>query len=138
MSIFLFILLLIFLFIYICIYVSFSFSFSFFFITSGPTGIESQLDKKLLENGVNAGDDIMVMVVNEGEIDLYLNFICSCKQNKINMKKILVFAASRYKITFIFSFLFHYLINFDIILFPIIFYFFLLFLLNFCTAFLTN
>ena len=71
------------------------FCFYFCFIYAGPNGIEFQLDKKLSENGIIAGDDIMVMVVNEGEIDLYLNFICSCKQNKIDMKKILVFAASR-------------------------------------------
>ena len=36
-----------------------------------------------------------VMVVNEGEIDLYLNFACSCRLHDISMKNVIVFAGSR-------------------------------------------
>jgi hypothetical protein len=34
------------------------------------------------------------MVVNEGEVDLFLNFACSCQQHDIRTTNILVFAGS--------------------------------------------
>jgi hypothetical protein len=55
---------------------------------SYPTAL---LDK----NGIKAGDDVTAMVVNEGEIDLYLNFACSCRLHDIPMKNVIVFAGSR-------------------------------------------
>lgn len=42
----------------------------------------------------NTGQDITVMVANEGELDLLLNFACSCRQNNISMANVLVFAGS--------------------------------------------
>lgn len=62
----------------------------------GPDGIQQQLENKLRDYGFKPGDDIVIMVVNEGEIDLYLNFACSCQQHNIPTRNILVFAASRY------------------------------------------
>jgi hypothetical protein len=47
------------------------------------------------------GDDLIIMVVNEGEIDLYLNFACSCKANNLDLKKVFVFSASSEMITVI-------------------------------------
>jgi hypothetical protein len=69
------------------------YKFHFFYI--GPDGITASLKNKLDENNVKKGDDLTVMVVNEGEIDLFLNFACSCKAAKLSMRKVLVFAASR-------------------------------------------
>ena len=37
-------------------------------------GIDRQLKNKFNQYQVKAGDDVIVMVVNEGERDLYLNF----------------------------------------------------------------
>ncbi len=63
--------------------------------------IQAQLTSKLDANGVKVGDDVVVMVVNEGEIDLFLNFACSCKLHDISLKKVLVFAGSRWVLCFI-------------------------------------
>ena len=60
----------------------------------GPQGITAQLEEELASNGVKAGDDLIVMVVNEGEIDLFMNFACSCQQMNITIRNLLVFAAS--------------------------------------------
>ena len=51
---------------------------------------------EMTKNNIKAGDDLTVMVVNEGEIDLFLNFACSCRLHDISMKNVLVFAGSRY------------------------------------------
>jgi len=67
----------------------------------GPTGIEEELKNKLNLNKIKKGDDLIIMVVNEGEIDLYLNFACSCKANNLDLKKVFVFAASSEIITVI-------------------------------------
>jgi hypothetical protein len=61
----------------------------------GPNGIERTLDDLLQRNGFKAGDDIIVMVTNQGETDLYLNFACSCQQNGISMKNVLVFCGDQ-------------------------------------------
>jgi hypothetical protein len=61
----------------------------------GPHGIIKQMREKLSTNGFKPGDDIVVMVVNEGEIDLYLNLACSCKMHDISMQNFMVFAASK-------------------------------------------
>jgi hypothetical protein len=57
--------------------------------------INIELKKKLKWRGIKKGDDVVVMVVNEGETDLFLNFICSCKLHGINVKNIIVFAGSK-------------------------------------------
>ena len=54
----------------------------------------------LAKNNVKKGDDLTVMVVNEGEIDLYLNFACSCRLHNLTMSNVIVFAGSRYIILF--------------------------------------
>eukprot|EP01031_Cornospumella_fuschlensis_P023523 gene23523-28529_t len=56
--------------------------------------IEKQLRQKFRERGIQKGDDIVVMVVNEGELDLFVNFACSCRFHSISMSHILVFAGS--------------------------------------------
>lgn len=61
---------------------------------NGRDGIAAQLDSKLELHGIKAGDDVVVMVVNEGEIDLFMNFACSCQQHKISLANVIVFAAS--------------------------------------------
>ena len=63
-------------------------------------GIEGELDAKLQANGVKEGDDLVVMVINQGEIDLFLNFACSCKLHNISLSNVMVFAGSRYAYTY--------------------------------------
>ena len=60
----------------------------------GPGGMNEQLKSKLEVNGVKAGDDVVMMVVNEGEIDLFLNFACSCRLHGISLRGMLVFSGS--------------------------------------------
>jgi len=60
----------------------------------GPRGIAAQLDAKLALHGISKGDDATLMVVNEGEVDLWLNFACSCQQNHISMRNVFVFCGS--------------------------------------------
>lgn len=57
--------------------------------------IEQQFDAKLKKHNIQKGDDLVVMVTNEGEIDLFLNFACSCRLHDISMNNVLVFAGSR-------------------------------------------
>jgi len=59
------------------------------------TGIKKTLLDKLKQRGIKKGDDVVVMVVNEGETDLFLNFACSCKLHGIDLRKVLVFAGSQ-------------------------------------------
>lgn len=56
--------------------------------------IVTQLDDKLATHNLKKGDDAVVMVVNEGEIDLFLNFACSCKLHNISLNNVIVFAGS--------------------------------------------
>lgn len=62
---------------------------------NGPWGIGSQVASKLRSRGLTPGDDVVVMVVNEGEIDLFLNFACSARLHNITLDNFLVFAGSR-------------------------------------------
>jgi hypothetical protein len=61
----------------------------------GSNSITKQLKKKLADNNIEAGDDLIVMVVNEGEIDLYMNFACSCQLHDISLDHLIVFAGSQ-------------------------------------------
>ncbi len=63
--------------------------------------INAQLSAKLSDRGIVKGDDVVVMVVNEGEIDLFLNFACSCRLHDISLGKVLVFAGSSSIVTLI-------------------------------------
>jgi hypothetical protein len=56
--------------------------------------INDNLVSKLKLNKITKGSNIVVMVVNNGEIDLFMNFACSCKSHKISLKNIIVFASS--------------------------------------------
>lgn len=56
--------------------------------------MEKYIANRLLEKDLAVGTDIVVMVVNDGEIDLFLNFICSCQAYKISVNNIVVFAGS--------------------------------------------
>jgi hypothetical protein len=58
--------------------------------------IQLQLSTKLNENNIVAGDDIIAMVLNEGELDIFLNFACSCRLHNLDLSKILVFAAGKF------------------------------------------
>jgi hypothetical protein len=53
--------------------------------------IQKLLQLKLEGMDIHEGGDVVVMAVNEGEIDLFLNFACSCKLHNINLKNVLVF-----------------------------------------------
>ena len=57
--------------------------------------IRKMLNTKLSARGIKQGDDVVVLVVNEGEIDLFVNFACSCKLHGIDMRNVLVFAGSK-------------------------------------------
>ena len=61
----------------------------------GAAGIALSLQEKLRSRGVRAGDDLVVMVVNEGEIDLFLNYACSCRLHNISLANNMVFSGSR-------------------------------------------
>lgn len=67
------------------------------------TEVESEMDQLLLERGIKRGDDVVVMVVNAGEMDLFMNFACSCHLHNISLHNILVFAASSDIVPLIFS-----------------------------------
>lgn len=60
----------------------------------GSQGMAAQLQQKLNSHNVTRGDDLVVMVVNEGEVDLYLNFACSCRLHNISLSNMLVFSGS--------------------------------------------
>jgi hypothetical protein len=56
--------------------------------------IDSYVRGLLKQRGRHPGDDVVVMVVNEGEIDLFYNFACSCRAHNISLESVLVFAGS--------------------------------------------
>lgn len=57
--------------------------------------MEADVNARLREHGLVKGDDITVMVVNDGEIDLFMNFACSCRAHNISLRKMIVFAGSK-------------------------------------------
>lgn len=57
--------------------------------------IEAELVAMLERRGIERGDDITVLVTNEGEVDLLLNFVCSCRHHHISLNNIVVFAGSK-------------------------------------------
>jgi hypothetical protein len=56
--------------------------------------INHQFEEKIESHNIKEGDDLVIMVVNEGELDLYLNFACSCKLHNISLSNVYVFAGS--------------------------------------------
>lgn len=78
--------------------------------------IEDYVWSKLVERGLASGDkdatdasgrrarnrgDLVVMVVNEGEMDLLANFACSCERFGVSMKNMLVFTPNSHLIPLI-------------------------------------
>lgn len=63
--------------------------------------ITEQFEVKMKSHNIQKGDDITVMVLNEGELDLFLNFACSCKLHNIPLSNVLVFAGSPEVITMV-------------------------------------
>ena len=45
--------------------------------------LEHYVMNRLRERDLHAGADVVVMVVNAGEMDLFANFACSCKAHNI-------------------------------------------------------
>jgi len=58
--------------------------------------IEKLIRAKLKFRDINQGDDVVTMVTNDGEMDLFLNIACSCRAHNISLRNVLVFAASKY------------------------------------------
>ena len=56
--------------------------------------IENHFKHVLQEWGKVPGDDVVLMVMNEGEMDLLVNFACSCHTHNISMSHMMVVAAS--------------------------------------------
>jgi hypothetical protein len=54
-----------------------------------------ELFKSILSKwGKSPGDDIILMVLNEGEVDMLLNFACSCTAHNISLSNVLAVVAS--------------------------------------------
>jgi hypothetical protein len=47
-------------------------------------------------HNIAQNDDIVVVVINDGEIDIFLNFVCSCHAHKLDyiLRKVFVFVGS--------------------------------------------
>jgi hypothetical protein len=56
--------------------------------------IEKTWTQLLDARGIQPGDDLALMVVNDGEIDLFLNFACSCRAHGIPLHNVMVICAS--------------------------------------------
>lgn len=56
--------------------------------------LESYVINRLLARGLQPGSDVVVMVVNAGEMDLLANFACSCQAHNISMRNMMVFSGS--------------------------------------------
>eukprot|EP01040_Poterioochromonas_malhamensis_P006286 gene6286-6766_t len=57
--------------------------------------INQQFLDKVLSHNLQKGTDLVAMVVNEGELDLFLNFACSCYYHDISLNNILLFAGNQ-------------------------------------------
>lgn len=57
--------------------------------------IQEQFEALLRARGLSKGDDIVMMVANDGEIDLFLNFACSCRKHGISLHNVMLIAGSR-------------------------------------------
>ena len=49
---------------------------------------------KLLANNFSPGTDMIVMTLNDGELDLFLNYACSCVFHNISLEHVIVFSGS--------------------------------------------
>lgn len=58
------------------------------------SSVERTWTQLLDARGIQPGDDLTLMVVNDGEIDLFLNFACSCRAHGIPLHNVMVICAS--------------------------------------------
>jgi hypothetical protein len=63
-------------------------------LLSALSDVEKEMDDLLLSRHLPRGADVVVMVVNEGEMDLFMNFVCSCQAHNLSLTNIIVFSAS--------------------------------------------
>lgn len=58
--------------------------------------VQEYITNKFKSHGLLPGTDIILMAINEGEIDLFLNFVCSLNKHNINhiLSKVVVFSGS--------------------------------------------
>lgn len=59
--------------------------------------LQSQVLALLAEHGLHPGDDLIVMVLNDGEMELYANFVCSLQRHGLAekvLRRSLVFTSS--------------------------------------------
>lgn len=57
-------------------------------------GLEEYVLSTLRRHNLRPGDNVVVMVVNAGEMDIFANFICSCVKYQIPLHQMVVFAGS--------------------------------------------
>ena len=57
--------------------------------------IQSEILSLLKKRGLGPGSDVTLMVTNDGEIDLFLNYACSCRSHNISLHNAIVFTGSR-------------------------------------------
>lgn len=58
--------------------------------------VESQILAMMARRGLVPGSDVTLMVTNDGEIDLFLNYACSCRAHNISLDNAIVFTGSRW------------------------------------------
>ena len=56
--------------------------------------MDSFVEYKIKSRGFKPGDDVILMVMNTGEVDLFFNFACSCKFHGISLEKVIVLSAN--------------------------------------------
>lgn len=58
--------------------------------------METLISSVLSNKGINKGDDVVLIVLNDGEIDIFYNFACSCKAHGLleALHRVVVFSAS--------------------------------------------
>ncbi len=62
---------------------------------SSNSAVRSYASSTLTQHSLHPGDDAIVMIVNEGEIDLFMNYVCSLHINNVtNGVKTVVFVTS--------------------------------------------
>lgn len=57
--------------------------------------VEGQISAMMRKRGLGPGSDVTLMVTNDGEIDLFLNYACSCRAHNISLHNAIVFTGSR-------------------------------------------
>lgn len=70
-------------------------------LVSSLSNLESEISEKLARHNITKGDKLVIMVLNAGELDLFINFLCSCYFNRIPTNKIIVFVGSKDLIPFL-------------------------------------